>query len=121
MSPAAELLDNFRARRKLSQALFARLTGLQASYVSGILRGKQHIPEHPKFLEQISVGLALTESQKSKLRLAINLSPRALSVPPNADREIFLMIATLRDRIADLDSEFALQIRKQLAAYRPHA
>lgn len=121
MSPAAELLENLRIRRKLSQAVFSRLTGLPASYVSGLANGKQHIPKHPKFLEQVARGLVLTQSQISRLQKAIELSPRAVTIPPNADREIFLMAAALQDRIAELDGALACQIRRQIEDYRPNA
>lgn len=121
MSPAAELLESLRIRRKLSQAVFSRLTGLPASYVSGLVSGKQHIPRHQRFIEQIAHGLALRESQISKLRTAVELSPRAFTIPPDADREIFLMVAALRDRMADIDGEFAYRLRKQIENYRPRS
>jgi transcriptional regulator with XRE-family HTH domain len=118
MSPAAEFLENLRMRRKLSQVAFSRLTSLQTSYLSGIARGKQHIPRHSKFIEQIAGGLALKESQIARLRTAIDSSPRDLAIPPNAHRDVFMMMAALRDHMADIDSELAIQIRKKILSHR---
>lgn len=117
MSPAAEMLENLRTRRNLSQAVFARLTGLHASYVSAIIHGKQHIPAHPKFLEQVSTGLALTQSQRLKLECAINQSPKTLAIPADADREVFLLAVELREHMAEMDGELASSIRREIARY----
>lgn len=115
MSPAAELLESIRLRRKLSQSVFSRLVGLHPSYFSGIVRGKYHVPRHPRFVEQVSSGLGLSDLQTERLTQAIEMSPTALAIPPNADREVFLLLAELRNLLDGMDGCTAREIHRQIS------
>src|SRR4051812_14165030 len=97
MSPGAENLIELREALKLSQEEFGRRIGTSASHVCYVEGGKRHVSDSLQDFLRISYGLNLNLAQRDDLERALLLSPRLVRIEPSAPREMFLLLAALRD------------------------
>jgi transcriptional regulator with XRE-family HTH domain len=114
MSPFATFLNELRLSRDIRQADLAEMIGYERSYIAALEVGLKG-PPTDEFIVRLVNALQLSPDELHRLNEAIASSQRKLVLDPQSSRELYLMVADLRDRIHALHPAQIKMIRDVLA------
>ena len=107
MSPFSRCLIELRRRHGLRQGALATLVGYEQSYLCALEVGLKG-PPTPEFVKRLGGVLSLTADELYELDDALAASQRKLTVPLDAEEDVFWLLKDLREQLPALSP---LQVR----------
>ena len=111
MSPFAAWLQDMRERRGLTQAELAAAFSVSRSYLSALELGRKGPPSAQTVARAVA-ALDLDANAAIELAVIVEASDPSLTISHEAPREVFLLLAELREHLSHLHPAQSELIRR---------